>query len=381
MRWNTRQPTTQPRRDAWVEVNLAALETNALHVRRVVPNDKALMAIVKADAYGHGAVMVLPVLEACGFSRLGVSNVDEAVQLREAGVQLPILVLGGVPDWAIPTAVQYHLQLSIFTQRHLDNVAACYRLTGETLPVHIKVDTGMHRIGVPWQQAAAYYQQCLAAGPSVKVEGMFTHLACAETEAPTRVQLERWAQVMASLAQPLPGLRHATNTEGTLRFLPLADEQCNLVRVGLALFGYGGNDPAVLQPVMGLKARIVHVQTVPAGEGVSYGHRWQADTPRILATIPVGYADGVPRALFNQMEALLQGRRVPQVGVITMDQMMFDITDVPGSGDITVGDTLTLLGEQHGQRITLTDWANRLGTIEYELMCALRVRLPRIYTR
>lgn len=372
----TRQLTLQPRRDAWVEINLAALEANTVHLRRRIPPEVALMAVLKADAYGHGAVMVLPLLEACGISRIGVSNVDEAVQLREAGIDLPILVLGGVPDWAVPAAVQHHLHLTVFTQRHLDNLIACHHLTSETLGVHIKVDTGMHRIGVSWREAAAFCQACLAAGPAVSVEGIFTHLACAETQAPTEVQLDRWGQVLASWPAPLPHWRHVTNTEGTLRFLDRTPDS-NLVRLGIALFGYGGEDLA-LQPVMGLKARIAHIHSVAAGDGVSYGYSWRADGDRRLATIPLGYADGVPRGLSNRMSGLLHGHRITQVGNITMDQMMLDITDLP---NVEVGDAVTLLGQQGEQRITLTDWAQALATIEYELMCGLRVRLPRTYTR
>ena len=391
----TRQPRSQPRRDAWVEIDLGALEHNARALRALVPADKELMAVIKADAYGHGAAMCIPLLEACGVSRVGVASVDEALQLRDAGVETPILVLGGVPDWAVPAALAEKLTLTVFTERHLDILATSYRQTGAPATVHVKVDTGMNRIGVPWREAPAFFRACkaLAEGPraAIRWEGVFTHFASAEDPAATATQWQRWQDTLAGLdalfpTGGAPTLRHAANSVGALRFAPALAGSA-MVRMGIAFYGYVSGDPLppgpALRPVMGLKARISHLHGVEAGEAVSYGGRFVARRPTRVATLPLGYADGVPRGLSDRMEALVRGVRVPQIGSVTMDQLMLDVTDLPGVGPsaLEVGETVTLLGREGDESITLTDWARALGTIEYEPMCGRRVRRPKGYVR
>jgi alanine racemase len=381
-----RNLSLQPRRDAWLEINLDALEHNARAIRKLVPKDVALMAIVKADAYGHGAAMVLPTLEASGVSIAGVAAIDEAIQLRQAGLKLPILVIGVVPDWAMQYAVAYDIQLTIFHPHHLENLRKAYQQTQKPFKVHIKVDTGMHRIGIPWAQAADFIQHCQTQ-PFIQVEGIFSHFADSFSEEPTQTQLKRWEQVYEKV-NPLPRYVHISNSGHTLMPNAFAGngkpDRNNLARLGIGFWGYGVHPlqkGVILKPVMSLKARIMHIQEVPPGTGISYcySYRTPVDSRRRIATVPVGYADGVPRALSNRISAQLAGKLVPQVGNITMDQMMFDITDVPNA---TLGDTLTLIGEgEDGQAIWLDDWATKTNTIEYELMCALRVRLPKTYTR
>lgn len=379
-----RQLPTQPHRDAWVEINLQALEDNARALRAFTPPQMACMAVIKADAYGHSALACIPVLQACGFDSVAVASIDEALQLRQAQVDCPILVLGASPAWAYRVAAQQRISLTVFTEHQL---AALHQYASEPqfpgVAVQVKVDTGMHRIGVPWSQAAAFVTRCQQLSDKVRVEGIFTHLACADQPQQNTVQLARWQQVLAALPQ-WPQWRHVFNSEGathTLSNAPIQTQEAsssahttNLTRWGLALYGYG--PPGNGRPVMGLKARVVHCHSVGPGEGVSYHHTYRPQTQRVLATIPVGYADGVPRGLSNRLQAVVHGQRVPQVGLITMDQMMLDVTSLP---DIQVGDTVTLLGDTVG--LTLSDWAKALNTIEYELMCALRVRLPRVFVR
>lgn len=376
----------QPRRDAWVEINLDALEYNARAIRKLIPKQVELMAIVKADAYGHGAAMVLPTLEASGVSMAGVAAIDEAIQLRQAGLKLPLLVIGAVPDWAMQYAAVYDIQLTIFHPHHLENLRKAYQQTQKPFKVHIKVDTGMHRIGIPWEQAAEFIQQCQRQ-PFIQVEGIFSHFADSFSQEPTHTQLMRWEQVCAQV-NPLPRYVHISNSGHA--FMPHAfagngkPNLNNLARLGIGFWGYGLHPDQTniqLKPALSLKARIMHIQDVPPETGVSYCYSYHTpvNESRRIATVPVGYADGVPRELSNKINGQLAGKLVPQVGNITMDQMMFDITNVP---DAVIGDTITLIGKgENGQAIWLDDWAKKADTIEYELMCALRVRLPKTYTR
>lgn len=367
----------QTRRDAWVEVNLDAIESNARAFRRLVPSHVELMAIVKADAYGHGAVMVLPTLEASGVSMAGVAAIDEAIHIREAGLKLPVLVIGTVPDWAVQTAANYDIQLTVFDRHHLHSLEKAFPLTQKPVKVHIKVDTGMHRIGIGWEEAADFIRHCQAQA-YIRVEGIFSHLADSHDEALTRQQLARWQSVCRHV-EPLPRYVHIGNSGYAASGYGFETPN-NLIRLGYAFYGYETLEGQSLKPAMALKARIMHIQEVPPGTGISYGHTYHTppDRPSRIATLPLGYADGIPRVLSNRIEGLLGGQRIPQVGTITMDQLMFDITACP---EAAIGDTITLIGEDGGQAIWLDDWARKAGTIPYELMCALRVRLPKTYTR
>ncbi len=380
----------QPRRDAWVEINLGAIEENARAIRKIVPKHVELMAIVKADAYGHGAAMVLNTLGASGVSMAGVAAIDEAIHIREAGIKLPILVIGAIPDWAVQHATDYDIQLTIFAPHQVESLRKAYQQDGKPFKVHIKVDTGMHRIGIHWQEAARFIQECQTL-PFLEVEGIFSHMADSHDPDLSALQLTRW-QTVCQQVQPLPRYVHISNSGHALCPQAFQQEQPhsvpnNLARLGIGFFGYG-NHPAQtglqLKPTMSLKARIMHIQTVEPNTGISYGHSYQ--TPETgasrIATVPLGYADGVPRCLSGLIDGQLAGQFVPQVGKITMDQMMFNITDVPSA---QLGDTITLIGEgspaKNQGSIWLDDWAQKANTIEYELMCALRVRLPKTYTR
>lgn len=374
-----------------MEINLGALEENACAIRKSVPSDVALMAVVKADAYGHGAVMTIPTLEASGVTMVGVASMDEAIAIRKSGIEIPMLVIGGVPDWAAQMAAEHDIQLTIFSENHLDILQKVFEQTQKPAKVHIKVDTGMHRIGVDYREAVAFVQNCYNL-PFIQVEGIFTHLACAESPERTEIQFQRWQDLLRQLEvyRPLPRYLHFANTTGTLCY---SQYRFNLVRLGFGFYGYLSQaeesiPQPVLRPVMGLKARIMRLHDAPPESGVSYSYTYRtpAHTPgdqeTKIATLPLGYADGIPRSLSNKIEGLLRGVRVPQIGNITMDQMMFDVSAVP---DAVVGETMTLLGSESGkngvQTITLSDWAREAKTIEYELMCALRVRLPKTYNR
>ena len=365
----------QTRRDAWVEVNLGAIETNTRAIRTHVPAEIALMAIVKADAYGHGAAMILPTLEASGVAMAGVAAIDEAIHLRESGIKMPILVIGTIPDWAVKVAADYDIALTIFDAHHLDSLRKAS--TGKPVKVHVKVDTGMHRIGIAADAAVDFIRHCQAQD-FIKVEGIFSHLADSHDPTLTGEQVARWNAVCADVA-PLPKWVHIGNTgyavSGVSEHAPNT-----LLRLGYGFYGYEPVGGKALRPTMSIKARIMHIQDVPPDTGISYGHSYRTpkDGARRIATLPLGYADGIPRILSNQIEGLLAGQTVPQVGTITMDQLMLDVTGVP---DAVIGDTVTLIGEEGGNAIWLDDWAKKARTIPYELMCGLRIRLPKTYTR
>ncbi|MEB3287260.1 MAG: alanine racemase [Vampirovibrionales bacterium] len=391
----TRQTASQPRRDAWVEINLDAIEQNTRKIKSLIGPDKKLMAILKADAYGHGAVMCLPTLEASGVSMVGVASVDEALQIRQAGIELPILVIGMVPDWSMRMAAERDIQITVFDRERLEVLKWIYQESGQPVKVQVKVDTGMHRIGVDWREAADFIRFCQDA-PYVSLQGVFSHLAATSDADTTHLQLERWHTVLKQIEPDLPGDIHIANSAGTLHY---PEAQGNMVRVGMAFFGYDDllaakaqNNP--LKPAMSVKARIIHLQEVPEGDGISYGpsFRVSAGKPLRIATLPLGYADGVPRRLSNRISGLLRGHTIRQVGTITMDQMMFDVSDLPEDAPATIGETITLIGSEFSdttgaeqtqprQIITLSDWAQKADTIEYELMCQLRIRLPKTYTR
>ena len=371
---NIRQTKVNIHRDSWVEINIENLANNAKEIRKNVPNNTKLLAVVKADSYGHGSVMLAPTLLASGFDMLGVASIDEGVDLRNAKINCDILVLGAVPVWAVESAVNADLSVAIFSKEHLSACKNAFERTGIKPKVHIKLDTGMNRIGVSAEEAVDFIKNAQAAD-YINLQGIFTHFANAENREKTQLQIDKWNKIISQI-DTKDLLLHIQNTVGTMCYeVPTS----NMRRVGIALYGLWTDMPddngfrPILKPVMSLKGRIVNIHTARTNEGVSYGHTFIAKNDRTIATIPVGYADGVSRGLSNKICATLNGKQVPQVGNITMDQMMFDITGV----DAQVGDVITLLDEKN----TVDKWAEILGTINYELTCRLKVRLPRVYTR
>lgn len=371
---NVRQTKVNIHRDSWVEVNIENLAHNAKEIRKNVPQDIKLLAVVKADSYGHGSVMLAPTLLASGFDMLGVASIDEGVDLRNAKINSEILVLGAVPVWAVESAVGADLTISIFSKEHLQACENAYKRTGVKPKVHIKLDTGMNRIGVRVEDAVEFIKTAQRA-EYLNLLGIFTHFANAEDREKTQLQIGKWNEILSQV-DTTGLLLHIQNTVGTMCY---DVQKSNMRRVGIALYGLWTDMPDEkgfrpnLKPVMSLKGRIVNIHTAKTGEGVSYGHTFKTQEERIIATVPIGYADGVSRGLSNKINATLNGKQVPQVGNITMDQMMFDITGV----EAQVGDVITLLDENN----TIDNWAKILGTINYELTCRLKVRLPRVYTR
>ncbi|MCM1339926.1 MAG: alanine racemase [Muribaculaceae bacterium] len=371
---NTRQTNINIHRDAWVEINISNLENNIREIRRNIPKETKLLGVVKADAYGHGAVMLAPTILASGIDMLGVASIDEGVDLRQAGIDCEILVLGAVPVWAVESAVRNDLSISIFSQGHIKACEQAYNRTGIKPKVHIKLDTGMNRIGVSTDDAVEFIKQVQSC-EFINLLGIFTHLAAAEEVEKAQEQFEKWDKIINSInTEGL--LLHIQNSVGTICY---DVKNSNMRRIGICLYGLYPDFPDIefkkpdLKQLISLKGRIVNIHTAKDSEGVSYCHTYTANGNRTIATVPIGYADGVPRLLSNKITATLNGVEVPQVGNITMDQMMFDITGV----EAEIGDVITLLDENH----SIDDWAKILDTINYELTCRLKVRLPRVYTR
>lgn len=387
----SRQPSLiSVRRDAWVEIDLAALEKNVRVVRSWLSASCQLMAVVKSDAYGHGAAQVGRVFAAAGADWLGVASVDEGCQLRSAGVTAPILILSPSPFWAMSSAIDANLCVTVTSASQVHDLATAAQRSGKTAEVQLKVDTGMHRLGVDPNKVAEILDT-IAEQKGLKLKGLFSHLARADDDEATRQQHQCFQQVLKNLPpERTATLTHLASGEAARRF---PATHLDLVRVGLYLYGLEPQAVStVVTAAMSVRARVVHVAEIAEGESVGYGWTWTATRPTKLASIPIGYADGVDRRLSNRLTGLIWGREVKQVGLISMDQMLFDITDVP---EATEGDVLTLIGQENAERsapsdivassqvktLHLATWAAMLDTITYELACRLRVRLPRIFTR
>jgi len=375
-------------RPAWAEIDLAAIADNAAVLARLAAPAE-LCAVVKAHGYGHGGPAVARAALAGGASRLAVALVDEGVELREHGVTAPVLLLSECDPAAAATALSYGLTPTLYSAEGIAAFHAAAAASGRPLAVHVKVDTGMHRVGA----APADLPGIAAAvrdDPLLQLEGVWTHLPVADGEraedrAFTEGQLDLFDRLVADLAAA--GIRapllHAANTAGAVAF---PRSRYDVVRCGLGLYGYlpGGVGPAFderaagarLRPAMALKARVVAVRTLEAGERPSYGRLRPLPERSLVATVPIGYADGVPRTLFDGgYEVLIGGVRRPLAGAVTMDQIVVDCGD---DDAVRPGAEVVLLGRQGSEVITADDWAAMLGTISYEVVCGVGPRMPRI---
>lgn len=364
-------------RPSWAEVDRAAISVNVAAIAaRVDP--AILCAVVKADGYGHGSIEAARAAIDGGARWLAVAVVEEGLELREAGIDLPVLVLSDSAPEVLVEAGRAGLTLTVSTKDSVEGVAA---LDGDRPVVHLKVDTGMHRMGCEPAAAADLLRQAAVAG--VEVGGVFTHLAVADDPAQddvTASQLSTFTKLLDDLSAAglRPRLAHAANSAGAL-FHP--NGAFDMVRCGIAIYGQipdasvGLPEGLALRPALALKSRVTAVRTVPAGDGVGYGwiRRVPADTR--VATVPLGYADGVPRCLGEAAaEVLIRGRRCQLAGRVTMDQLMVQVPD-----EVEVGDEVVLVGVQGSEQVTLDDWAAMAGTINYELLTGFGSRLPRRY--
>ncbi len=387
MRWDAYGGLCQR---AWVEIDLAALAHNVRQIEGILSAQTALMAVVKADAYGHGAVTVAQTVLENGASWLGVATIPEGIELRQAGIEAPILILGATHTPEQIRAIAYwKLQPTICTPQQALAFSETLSSSSLKLPVHIKLDTGMSRLGTAWQQSAEFVQ-LVSRLPNLQIASIYSHLATADSPDPTTMkqQQQRFEEALAQIkslgiASPI---KHLANSAATLADRTL---HYDMVRAGLAIYGLYpaehlhfascgtdlGKTQIELRPVMQVKARVTQVKTIAPGTGVSYSHQFVADREMRLAVVGIGYADGVPRNLSNKMKVALRGQPIRQVGTITMDQLMLDVSEFP---DLQVGEVVTLLGKDGDIQILADDWAATLGTISWEILCSFKHRLPRV---
>ncbi len=372
-----------PRQRAWVEVEPKAIEANALAIKNRLPQDCLLMAVVKADGYGHGAETVAKAALKGGADYLGVATLQEGIDLRQAGISCPILLLGNLIDSEeLNACIDWELMPTISTENEAVLSQKLAQENDKKLSVHIKVDTGMTRLGCELKDASALITR-VDNSSFLDLQGIYSHLALADGDFEgegakiTFQQKQKFENLLNSLSlNSKPVLIHLANSAGTLR-------ECNLnydmVRVGIALYGYSPigdlSKDLVLQPALAVKAKITLIREVSAGIGVSYGHKFITKRESRLAVVGIGYADGVGRALSGKISVLINGEFFPQVGAITMDQLVIDIT---GNTEIVVGSVVTLLGKDQDKYLSPFSWSNASGSIPWEILCAFKYRLPRV---
>jgi len=381
-------------RTAWIEVDLDAVVSNVRLLGSLAPAGSRVIPVVKADAYGHGAVAVSRALVASGVESLAVATFDEGLELRQAGIEAPILVLFSIPAEMAPAALRHRLSITAgdrdLAERTLAALAEFGELPAEDrLAVHVELETGLGRGGIAPEDAQALARRIESSGQT-RLAGVWTHLQAAGDAAITSGQ-RRLFDVGVGLidaAGLVPPFRHVSASGG---ILAATGGAFDAVRIGLSIYGLvpdglrtedmDSASRAVamgLRPAMALRARPIRVAGLPAGWGVSYGPTFRTARPSAIATLPVGYADGWPRSLSNKAQVLVRGRRAPQVGTVAMDALMVDVSDIPGE-PVTIDDEFTLIGRQGGDEITAHDVALWGNTISYEVTTAMSGRLPRVY--
>lgn len=368
-------------RDTWTEISLDAIETNVQSFRRHIGTSK-FMAVVKADGYGHGAVQVATAATDAGADYLGVALLDEALHLREAGIDVPILVLGYTAPHAVEEAVKHDITLTVFSDESIKEMERAANVWNKQAKVHLKIDSGMNRIGVRDQNEAL--QICKSFNDSkVILEGIFTHFADADNpdSAYTYQQYKNFTSLVDYLNQhqiEIP-LKHCCNSAATIAY---PEMHLDMVRVGISLYGLypSGHLRATihLNQAMSLKTKPAMIKEVQSGHSISYGCTYTPDATSVIATLPIGYADGLSRQLSNKGEMMVIGLRVPIVGRICMDQTMIDVTAVE---QISKADTVTIFGDPEDGYISLDEVAEHMQTIHYETVCLIGKRVPRVYVK
>jgi alanine racemase len=377
---------TMESRPTIAEIDLAALRHNFLQIKKTIPNGCGILAVVKADAYGHGFMDIALELESLGVNAFGVAFLAEGIQLRKSGIDRPVLVLGGLYPGQEKKCIGFNLSTTIFSpeQARLLNYVAgkLYRKA----KVHVKIDTGMGRLGILYADAPAFFEK-LKGMKNIELEGIVSHFAAAdELDADSREYTDQQAGIFARVIEDAreqglsPRYIHIANSAATFsRDLPF----CNLVRPGISLYGAVPSADFLgkidLKPVMRLKSKVAMLKWVEPGANVSYARRYTAQQKTLVASVPVGYADGYCRSLTNRGDAFIRGKRARVIGTVCMDWIMLDVSAIPG---VAVGDDVTLLGcDREGNCIHAEELAERTGTIPYEIFCGISKRVPRVYLK
>ena len=363
-----------------VKIDLDIIQRNfdAVREKAGVP----VMAVVKADAYGHGAVQVARLLQdKCAF--FGVSSIHEALELRQAGLTTPILILGHTPVAAFPTAIRQNIRPTIYSLEGAQALSRAARDAGITAPFHLAVDTGMSRLGFQVTEEEADRCAAMLCLPGIQAEGIFSHFATADCADLTKAQaqaalFDRFVDMLKARGMEIP-IRHLDNSAGLMNF----PHHYEMVRSGIVTYGMYPSaevDPHLLplEPALQWLSRVTHVKTLPAGREISYGGTYVTSRPTVVATIPVGYADGYRRSLSGKFYVLIHGKRAPILGRICMDQMMVDVTHIP---DVSVNDRVVLVGRFDDEEITMEAISAAADSFNYEFVCGISRRVPRLYCR
>lgn len=367
----------------WVEINLDALGCNFDAVRNSLPENTKILAVVKANAYGHGAIGVAKFLEDKA-DYLAVAATDEALELRKNGVNCPILILGHIPYGDYDNIVKYNITPTISDYYEAELLSKASVKAGVIAPLHIAVDTGMNRIGFPLNSESVKDIKAINDLSNIKIEGIFSHFAAADMsdKTYTRKQIEKFDDFVNTLSEigvDAP-IKHLYNSAGIADL----EKKYDMVRQGIILYGLRPSDEVefnnivIPQPVMSMKTRVVQVKTLPAGECISYGCTYTTEKETIVATLCAGYADGVTRVLSNNGEVLIKGKRARIIGRVCMDQFMVDVTDIPG---VEAGDTATIFGTDGEESISVDEIAKKANTINYEIICNINSRVTRVYMK
>lgn len=370
-------------RPVWAEVDLDRLAHNMREIRRI-SKSKEIIAVIKADGYGHGALDIAPTLLENGATRIAVAVLNEAVELRRGGIKAPIMVLGFTPPSLVDMLLRYDIEQTIYSYDLAREISNLARKKNKLAKIHIALDTGMGRIGFLPNEKSLEEVYKISKLPNIIIEGLYSHFSSADErdKSYTEIQLKRYKDFYDKLIKMGVNIkiRHIANSAA---IIDMPESHFDAVRPGIILYGYYPSqevlkDKLNLKPVMSLKTNIVHIKNLPAGEYISYGRKFQTSRESIIATLPVGYADGYTRLLFEKAKVIIKGSFAPVIGRICMDQCMVDITDIK---DVKLGDEVILMGEQGDLKFTAEDIGNLLGTINYEITCMISKRVPRVYIK
>jgi alanine racemase len=370
-------------RPVWAEVDLDRLAHNMREIRKAAQS-REIIAVIKADGYGHGALDIAPTLLENGATRIAVAVLNEAVELRRGGIEEPIMVLGFTPPSLIDMLLRYDIEQTVYSYELARDISLLAKKKNKVAKVHIALDTGMGRIGFLPNEESAEEVYKISKLPNIIIEGLFSHLSSADEEDKTytKLQLDRYNGFYDLLLEKgiKINIRHIANSAA---IIDMPESHFEAVRPGIILYGYYPSEEVLrqkitLKPVMSLKTNIVHIKKLPAGEYISYGRKFKTSRESIIATLPVGYADGYTRLLFDKAKVIINGSFVPVIGRICMDQCMVDVTDIPGA---KLGDEVVLMGEQGDLEFTADHIAELIGTINYEITCMISKRVPRVYVK
>ncbi|MBU3133841.1 alanine racemase [Clostridium gasigenes] len=370
-------------RAVWAEIDLDCIKHNMIEIRKQV-GEKIIIAIVKADAYGHGAIDVASVLLENGADKLGVAVITEALELRKSGIEAPILILGYTPLDFTKDLIDQNIEQTVYSLDYAIGLSEIALKEGKQIDIHIAIDTGMGRLGFLPNEESLDDIEKINNLKNINIKGIFTHFSSAdETDKEyTMMQLNKFKQFNKSLEDRGIKIKekHLSNSAA---ILDMEEAYFDAVRPGIIIYGYYPSNEVIkekinLKPALTLKSNIVHVKVLPKGEYISYGREFKTERESIIATLPIGYADGYTRALYKKGKVIINGKSAPIVGRICMDQCMIDITDV---GPVKVGDEVILIGEDQGIKFNADDIAKLLNTINYEVLCLIGKRIPRVYKK